>query len=201
MLGQTALWPKVGATLPASIEIIRIPNAAGDAIVIQYHYLHRKRTGGLQLSHGVLYNGILEGVLVWASPTFHQYHGLIPPLHQKEVVELARFWLSNIMPRNSETATLAKAIKALRRDWAAYCGYQPNVIVSYSDLEVSHEGTIYKAANFEDWGFAKSARLADINKGYSRNRERWNSGRYSGKGTEVAPRSAATKRMWVYWVR
>lgn len=195
------MFPKTGKRLPARIEVVRIPNSAADKIVIEHHYLHRRRTGGLQLSHGVFFDGILCGVTVWASPTFHQFRGLIPPYHQKEVVELARFWLHDIMPHNSETAALSQAIKKLRKDWLTYCGYSAKVIVSYSDAEVGHGGTIYKAANFQDWGFAKAARLADINKGYSRNRERWQSGRYTGdKKGRIAPRNAGTKRMWVYFL-
>ena len=196
------LIPKTGTKLPQRIEVARIENSAADKVVIRYHYLHRKRTGGLQLSHGVFFDGVMSGVLVWASPTFHHFKGLIPPLNQKEVVELARFWLSEAMPYNSETATLKQGMKALKRDWLAYTGYRPAVVVSYSDTEVGHSGTIYKAANFQDWGFAKSARLADVGRGYSRNREKWKTERYKGDPSgEDAPRSASTKRMWVYFLR
>ena len=197
MLHQLSLIPKPGDTLPQSIEIIRIPNGVANKIVLKHHYLHRVRTGGLQLSHGVLYKGQMLGCLVWASPTFHSYKGLIPPFLQKEVVELARFWLHDDMPFNSETASLSRGIKLLRIDWLSHTGYTPKIIVSYSDLEVSHQGTIYKAANFEDWGFAKSALMDDIGKDYSRNRERWGE-RYTAKGLEIAPRSASTKRMYGY---
>jgi len=201
-LGQMRLIAKTGAKLPQRIEVARIENSAADKIVIRHHYLHRRRTGGLQLSHGVFFDGVMSGVLVWASPTFHHFKGLIPPLHQKEVVELARFWLSDTMPYNSETATLKQGMKALKRDWLTHTGYRPAVVVSYSDAEVGHEGTIYKAANFRCWGFAKSARLADIDKGYSRNREKWKTDRYTGDPVgEDAPRSSGTKRMWVYFLR
>ena len=197
-LGQLDMFARKSEHLRNAFEVLQIPNGEADTIVKKYHYLHRKRTGGLQLSHGIFYNGVLSGCLVWASPTFHHFNGLIPPLNQKEVVELARFWCSDDLPKHSETASLGRAIKQLRVDWERYCGYEPKVIVSYSDLETGHEGIIYKAANFEDWGFAKSARFANPSSHYSRTDERYASERYSGKGLAIMPRSATTKHMWVY---
>ena len=199
MLGQLALDAKEGQTLRQSVTIEVVANSTGNDISRRFHYLHRARTGGRQLTHGIFYNGELIGALVWASPTFHHKKGLIPPLTQNEVIELARMWLSDKGPKLSETVTLGKALRQIADDWERRYGDRPKAVISFSDLEVSHEGVIYKAANFEDWGFAKSARLADAGARYSRNAEPYASGRYKG-GTTVAPRSDSTKHLWLYWL-
>ena len=196
MLGQKKLFPLKGDKLRNQIEINVISNSDASQIMVAHHYLHRARTGGQQLSYGVFYNGECLGALVYASPTFIKKKGLIPPFKQGEVIELARMWLADSMPKFSETCSLAKSIKQIRKDWFEKYGLEVKAIISFADLEADHGGTIYKAANFEDWGFAKYARFADIGKTYSRNLEKWGK-RWSG-GEEIAKRTNKTKRTYVY---
>ena len=94
MLGQLSLEKPQGEKLRQRIQIKIVPNREGNIISKSLHYLRRIRTGGRQLTYGVLYDGEFVGVMVLASPTFHQKKGLILPLLSEEVVELARMWLS-----------------------------------------------------------------------------------------------------------
>lgn len=57
--------------------------------------------------------------------------------------ELARLWVSDEMPRNTESWFISQATRHIRKT-------RPDVacIVSYADPSVGHTGTIYRAANF-----------------------------------------------------
>lgn len=67
--------------------------------------------------------------------------------------ELARLWVDDAEPRNTETWFLARVVKLLRR----LC---PSVacLVSYADPSVGHVGTVYKAANWQADGFTDEER-------------------------------------------
>ena len=57
--------------------------------------------------------------------------------------ELARLWVDDAEPRNTESWFLARAVRLVRR----LC---PSVVclVSYADPSVGHVGTVYRAANW-----------------------------------------------------
>ena len=184
------------------LQVQVISNAAGNAIVKHYHYLRRIRTGGRQLTYGVMLDGELVGVIVYASATFHHKAGLTPPLEPNQIIELARLWLNDKAPKHSESCALGKSIKAVKLDWDKKYNVQPKAIISFSDLEFGYEGIIYQAANFEDWGFASMARFADAGQRYSRTDEGYGVGHYTVRPIkDNAPRSNKTKRCWVYWVK
>lgn len=113
------------------------------------HYLHRMPAivpCALALSIG----GWIRGALVWAIPpheTSKRYGGV--------TWELARLWLSDELPHNSETWFIARGIKHVR---VAHRDVQ--ILVSYADPAAGHEGTIYKAANWTYEGL--SAKRKDV---------------------------------------
>lgn len=187
------------AKLRNRITVLPISNTVANDIAVKFHYLHRARTGGRQLSYGVFFDGILKGILVYADPTFHSKHGLIPPLRADEVIELARMWLDDDCPKHSETCALGKTLRELRRDWYQKYSRGIKAVISFSDLEYGYEGTIYKGANFRNCGFARSARFADAGMKYSRTDEGWGAGHYSAKQEkQSAPRTGDTKRLFLY---
>jgi hypothetical protein len=61
--------------------------------------------------------------------------------------ELSRLWVSDEMPRNTESWFIAQTIRWLRKN-------RPDVelLVSYADPSRGHQGTIYKAANWKPDG-------------------------------------------------
>lgn len=201
MIGQLGFeaLDKNNGHLRNKIVVRSIPNAEANEIVRKFHYLHRKRTGGCQISYGVLYQGELVGALIYASPTFHHKKGLIPPLKPGQVIELARMWMSDKAPKHSETCALGKSLRIIREQWCHKYGVMPRAVISFSDLEFGFEGIIYKAANFIDLGFAKMARFADAGRLYSRSKEGYGCGHYSASAIKVnAPRTSTTKRAWLY---
>lgn len=61
--------------------------------------------------------------------------------------ELARLFVLDSEPFNSETWFLARAIRYVKRNCPAV-----RMLVSYADPSVGHKGTIYKAANWKPDG-------------------------------------------------
>jgi hypothetical protein len=79
-----------------------------------------------------------------------------PGLDKWQVLVLSRMWLHDDLPRNSETVVMAKIWRRIQRDWLEHHPpvdsrrpYHIRLIVSWSDKAAGHEGTVYKAANFE----------------------------------------------------
>ncbi len=105
--------------------------------MIRRHYL-KKWPGVVRLTLMLLSRNEPVGVLVFAMPpreTETRYGG--------ETWELARLWVDDAMPRNTESWFIAQAVAHVRRT-------SPTVryLVSYADPSASHQGTIYRAANW-----------------------------------------------------
>jgi len=83
-----------------------------------------------------------------------------------QVLSLARLWLHDDLPRNSETVVIAQTLRQTGHDHAAMVQrrwleihpprfitepYHIRKVISYSDTRY-HRGTIYHAANFREYG-------------------------------------------------
>lgn len=109
--------------------------------MIKAHYLG-KWPGVVTLTIALCRDDIAVGVAVFALPpreTSRRYGG--------HTWELARLWVRDEEPRNTETWFLSRCVKIVKRD-------RPDVkyLVSYADPSVGHIGTIYKAANWKGDG-------------------------------------------------
>lgn len=133
-------------------------------VIVYHHYLHRGRTMA-QLPYWVLIDGVPVGVILYSLPRLSVPLRGIPPMN---VLELARLWLSpdiqNRVVTDSAGQThsvavascaVGKSIRRVQADWFAKYPRMPDIlaVVSWADVE-HHEGTIYKAANFEDCGLS-----------------------------------------------
>ena len=123
-----------------NIRIEMCQKNQADNVIIKNHY-SKKPTKNSFLSLLVYYNNKVEGALQVG-------YGIRPEKNGKyqknEVVEFDRMWLSDEMPKFSETITLSllhKFLKLRYKDLKA--------VVSYSDTSVGNFGTIYKAANYK----------------------------------------------------
>ncbi len=111
-----------------------------DNIIVKHHY-SKKPTKNSFLNLLVYYNDKVSGALQIG-------YGIQPAkigeFNKGEVVEFDRMWLSDEMPKFSETITLSllnKFLKSRYKDLKA--------IISYSDTSVGNNGTIYKAGNYK----------------------------------------------------
>lgn len=108
---------------------------------LQRHYL-RKRPAIVLLSLCVMRSGVPVGCVVYSAPPREaekRYGG--------KTWELARLYLIDEMPRNSETWAIAQSIRYIRRHHP-----EVRVLLSYADPSAGHAGTIYKAGNWESDG-------------------------------------------------
>jgi len=105
--------------------------------MIRAHYLG-KWPGVCTMTLGLFVDGVPHGVIVFALPpreTSRRYG--------KMTWDLARLWVCDTMPANTETYFIGQAIRLVRR-------LRPDVgaLVSYADPSAKHSGVIYKASNW-----------------------------------------------------
>lgn len=131
----------IGYKVPEKgIEIIECDKSHADRIIVNNHYSH-KVTKNSFVSLLVRYNGKISGALQCG-------YGIRPQIkgehNTDEVREFDRMWLSDEMPKYSETITLSLFHRYMKKK-------HPNVkyIVSYADTTAGNNGTIYKAANYQ----------------------------------------------------
>lgn len=111
-----------------------------DEIIRRFHYSH-KVTENSCLSFEVWYQGEVKGAMQIGYGIRPKLKGGYKP---SEVREFDRMWLSDEMPKYSETICLSLLHHYLR---AAHP--EIKVLISYADTSVGNTGTIYKAANYK----------------------------------------------------
>ena len=122
------------------IKILVCEKPQADAIISKHHY-SGKPTKNSFLSLLVYYKGEVNGALQLGYGIRPKIKGEYNP---DEIREFDRMWLSDKMPKFSETITLSLLHLFLK----SAC---PKIkyLVSYSDTSVGNFGTIYKAANYK----------------------------------------------------
>lgn len=123
-----------------NIQIIVCKKSEADPIIIKNHYSH-KVTRNSFLSFLVYYEGKVSGALQIGYGIKPKKKGEYNP---DLVREFDRMWLSDDMPKFSETITLSLLHHYLQKVY-------PNIkyLISYADTTVGNVGTIYKAANYK----------------------------------------------------
>jgi len=135
LLGQEL----VGAACPSKgVSIQKCAKAQADEIVTKQHYSHKPVQNSF-LSFLVYHNGAVGGALQLG-------YGIRPAIKEgyraETVREFDRMWLSDSMPKFSETIVISLLIKYLR------AATNIKHLISYCDTSVGNNGTIYRAANF-----------------------------------------------------
>lgn len=72
---------------------------------------------------------------------------------EEDVIELRRLCCVDKTPKNTESFFISKTLNWLRKNT------QIKMVVSYADMEQNHNGTIYRASNFECWGRQPGAKV------------------------------------------
>lgn len=122
------------------IKILPCEKEAADNIIIPHHYSH-KATKNSCINLLVYYKGNVEGAMQIGYGIQPKIKGEIEP---ESVREFDRMWLSDTMPKFSETITLSLLHKYLKKA-------HPEIkyLISYADTSAGKTGTIYKAASYE----------------------------------------------------
>jgi hypothetical protein len=165
-LSPTAVLPN--STVPApnrsslvkSILLHPIPFTVARDLVVAHHYLH-SMPGGTWFTFGVFLDSSLLGVMTLGAGPF-LVHQLVDAAQPDDCVVLTRLWLSDQLPRNSESRVLGIVLRALRRDT------QLKFVVAYSDPAAGHQGTIYQATNWIYTGLSTAVASYDLGDGVPR---------------------------------
>lgn len=118
-------------------SVERISSSLAQDLIVEHHYLHR-RTG---ISHAIGLredDGDVLGVVTFGCPPSRHLQISACKTRPDLVVELNRLWIDDVMPRNTESWFLSRALKLL----------PPLVVVSYADTKHDHYGHVYRASNF-----------------------------------------------------
>ena len=130
----------IGYSAPEKhIDIRECCKAEADRIIVQHHYSHKVTKNSFQ-SLLVYYNGKVSGALQLG-------YGIRPKIKEyapsEGVREFDRMWLSDDMPKYSETITLS-----LLHHYLRLAHPEVKVLISYADTSAGNTGTIYRAANY-----------------------------------------------------
>ncbi|XIA64506.1 hypothetical protein ACFIOY_37650 [Bradyrhizobium sp. TZ2] len=125
------------------IRVAPISKKDADALIIRLHYSH-KTVNNAFLALGVFLKGRLEGAMTFGpSMDKSNIQDLVRDTTWNGFLELNRLAFSEALPRNSESRTLAIAMRMIRKHY-------PHIewIISFADGCQCGDGTIYRAAGF-----------------------------------------------------
>lgn len=162
------------------IEIKRLDASTARAVVEREHYLHRKPS--VVAAFGLWEGENLEGVVTFGIPASRHLMMSVCPSDPALIVELNRLWVSDSMPRNTESMFVAKALKEM----------PPRIVVSFADTTMGHMGYVYRAMNFHYAGWTdmerKSARWDYIPDAGGHSRGAFRGGGWSGERVQRKPK-------------
>jgi hypothetical protein len=148
------------STLLQSITVKPISFIVAKKTLIRHHYLH-SLPGGTKLAFGVfIENHLLGAITFGAGPT--NVHRLVDGASTGDCLTLSRLWLSDKLPRNSESLVLSAILRALKKYTTL------KFIVTYADPSFGHVGTIYQATGWLYTGLSSSTPLYSIGGGNPR---------------------------------
>ena len=150
--------------------VIELESALAREIAKNEHYLHRAPQ--VKRAFGLVKDGYIVGIITYGTPASRHLQIGASPDDPSLVIELNRMWVSDEMPRNTESKFISSTLKKLGR----------YIVVSYADTSFGHTGTVYRAANFHYAGWTDMDRKTPrydyipVNGGHSRNATRANGG-------------------------
>lgn len=133
--------------------VLPIDKSTARVLVEKFHYAKSATNTGVY-THGLFRRGeeFFEsqclGVAWWLPPTKNAAIATYPEGDWKKVLSLTRLVVADGVPKNACSFMLSKSIKMIDAEkWEC--------LVTYADTWQKHEGTIYKATNWEYMGLTK----------------------------------------------
>lgn len=138
--GETAVQGRPSRSILKRLRVERVTPAVVRPLMAEHHYLH-SMPAAPRRCYGVFLDGVLHGGVVFTSGA-RNGHRLLAAARPQDVTTLARLWLSDDLPPNSESRVLGVVIRDLRRTttW--------KLLLSYADPAAGHVGTIYQATGW-----------------------------------------------------
>lgn len=106
-------------------------------LVTKYHYLKTWRSLKEQYVFELLDDGQIVGLAIFGQPCGSS----VIKKYGEGTIELRRFYCLDYLQKNTETWFLSRCLRQLKQT-------DSSRVISYSDPNQNHVGTIYKAANF-----------------------------------------------------
>lgn len=128
------------------MEVREISKKLASDVVVREHYLHRKPP--ISHSYGLFDQDVLMGVMTFGVPPSRHLQISVCPSQPGAVLELNRLWVSDEMPRNTESWFITRALRML----------PPRLICSYADTKEGHVGYVYRATNWNYFGYTDMER-------------------------------------------
>ena len=149
-----------------NIIIKVIPSKVANEFVKKNHYSGKVVMGGNGVHFGAFLNDMLHGVMSFGNPLDkRKVIGLVHTKENKpclwnEMLELNRMAFDSFLPKNSESRSIAIAIKLLKKN-------APHIkwILSYADGCQCGDGSIYRAVGFHLTMIKKNNQLIKTGKG------------------------------------
>lgn len=140
--------PLVGtlADVIAGLRVQQISSQQANRVAVKYHYLHRKAP--VSFAFGIYKGPKLLGVVTFGTPPSRHLQQSACPTDPSLVLELNRLWVDDVLPTNTESWFVSRALKML----------PPRIIVSYADPRFGHYGYVYRALNFNYAGWTDMER-------------------------------------------
>jgi hypothetical protein len=143
-----------------SIQVQPIPVTVAKKLLVRKHYL-RSMPGGTQLAFGVFSDQRLLGALTFGSGPAFAYR-LVKDASADDCLTLSRLWLSDALPKNSESRVIGIVLRYLRENTSL------KFLVSYADPSQGHSGTIYQATGWLYTGLSSAMPRYDLGDGKAR---------------------------------
>jgi hypothetical protein len=144
ILGDLPLQLTFAARTGLSIE--PIGKATASEVVVTHHYLHRPPP--ISYSFGLYQDHELGGVVTFGTPPSRHLQQGVCPEDPSRVIELNRLWVADVLPRNTESWFVSRALHLL----------PPFLVISYADTSKGHMGYVYRALNFHYAGWTDRER-------------------------------------------
>ena len=123
-----------------------------DSFIESIHYLGYAPPGA-RLRLGVLESGIkIIGAMMWGRPSSRAYN-------QEKILELTRMVFRDDTDRFVESHSLSLARKYIRKHYP-----KVKLLVAYSDPSQGHDGTVYEADNWCEFGLTGGGTWSSISK-------------------------------------
>lgn len=127
----------------AELRVMEIPRDVANEIIKRNHY-SKVVYAGSYIHLGVYKDSELLGVLqLGAAMNPASQASVVSGTAQDEYLELNRMWLSECLPRNSESRAISYSLKYVRRKLPKIAWVQ-----SFADERCGKFGVVYQAANF-----------------------------------------------------
>ena len=143
-----------------SIEVRPISMGTAKGLIERNHD-SGSLSGGTRLSFGAFLGSRLLGAITFGAGPYNGYR-LVDDAKPMDCLTLTRLWLSDDLPRNSESRVLGVSLRSLKKHTSL------KFLVTYADPAQGHRGVIYQASGWMYTGLSERTPLYRINGGRPR---------------------------------